>query len=301
MGFEAKVILASMSPTGHPITTMQLRYPRFIHAEFMTHREFSRNASSSRAIPVAKMIEQVRDDPAMPIHWGANQPGMQAHAELAPEDIQIMQNHWHLAAMQAADQAEFMEAHGLHKQVANRILEPFQWMHVIMTTTSFTNFDGLRRHKDAQPEIKHLADLMAEAYENAYINHLSLSDWHLPYIQHADWQAARVHLFTVNNCIPTHDETINVLIAMSAARCARVSYLTHDGKVPSVADDLKLYQRLVGSQPLHASPTEHQATPDSKFWSSVQNQEIWEHPEEHGNLYGWRQFRKMLPNEYITD
>ena len=103
MGFEAKVIADSISPANIRITTLQLRYPRFIHAEFMTHREFSRNASSSRAIPVAKMIEQVRTNPAMPIHWGKNQPGMQAHAELDAKSIEIMRHQWFSAANQAAE------------------------------------------------------------------------------------------------------------------------------------------------------------------------------------------------------
>ena len=79
---EVKVIADSISESGKRITTFQLKYPRFIHSEVMTHRVFSRNASSSRAIPVKKMIEQVRNNPAMPIHWGANQSGMQAKNEL---------------------------------------------------------------------------------------------------------------------------------------------------------------------------------------------------------------------------
>lgn len=304
MGFEAKVVLASVSPTGHPITTMQLKYPRFIHAEFMTHREFSRNASSSRAIPVAKMIEQVRNDPAMPIHWGANQPGMQAHAELTGEDLEGTKSAWKWAADYAADQAAYMSSMGAHKQVANRILEPFQWMHVIMTTTSFTNFDGLRRHKDAQPEIKHLADLMAQAREESEFQQLGLKDWHLPYVDmQQDWEAATTHLIRgrITRDMPSDSEVTNVLIAMSAARCARVSYLTHDGERPTVQQDLDLYQRLAGAQPIHASPLEHQAMPDDHCPRDRDWYNGWANYEEHGNLTGWRQFRKMVHGEYITE
>ena len=301
MGFEVKIIKHSISEQGMPLVTAQFKYPRFIHAEFMTHREFSRNASSSRAIPVAKMIEQVRNDPAMPIHWGANQPGMQADNQLGEDDIQIMKNHWLLAAEQAAEQAEFMASHGLHKQVANRVLEPYQWMHVIATTSNTSNFFGLRRHKDAQPEIKLVADLWHEALEQTPATLIKQGDWHLPYIAEADRQAAFQHL-KIGRIIrsePSDQEVTNLLIAMSAARCARVSYLTHDGELPTVQQDLDLYQRLVGAQPMHASPTEHQATPDLLFFSSVQNKEVWYNPQEHGNLKGWRQFRKMLPGEYI--
>lgn len=309
MGFEVKIIARSISEQGMPLITTQFKYPRFIHAEFMTHREFSRNASSSRAIPVAKMIEQVRNDPAMPIHWGANQPGMQADNQLDVDDIQIMKNHWLLAAEQAAEQAEFMAAHGLHKQVANRVLEPYQWMHVIATTSNTSNFFGLRRHKDAQPEIKLVADLWHEALEAFPVTLLKQGEWHLPYIEEEDVDAARIHLQVgrITRDMPSKHEIDNLLIAMSAARCARVSYLTHDGQKPSVVADLELYQRLVGAQPLHASPTEHQATPDT--WVSrivtdpqsdhSENAMDWENRHEHGNLIGWRQFRKMLPGEYI--
>ena len=300
MGFEVKIIARSVSEQGMPLVTTQFKYPRFIHAEFMTHREFSRNASSSRAIPVAKMIEQVRNDPAMPIHWGANQPGMQAASELTPDDIQIMKNHWLLAADQAADQAEFMASHGLHKQVANRILEPFQWMHVIATTSNTSNFFGLRRQKDAQPEIKLVADLWHEALEQTPVKLIKNDDWHLPYIAEADWQNAEKYLQEgrITRDMPSRAEVINLLVAMSAARCARVSYLTHEGNLPTVQQDLDLYERLVGAQPLHASPTEHQATPDA-VGDDGDGFIDWANREEWGNLKGWRQFRKMLPGEYI--
>ena len=295
MGFEVKIIARSISEAGMPLVTAQFKYPRFIHAEFMTHREFSRNASSSRAIPVKKMIEQVRHDPAMPIHWGANQPGMQADNQLDPVKQAIAQEQWMEAAWNAANVAEDMEDTGLHKQVANRILEPFQWMHVIATTSNTSNFFGLRRHKDAQPEIKLVADMWYEALEESTATLIRKDEWHLPYITANDVVKAMQWLKygRIIRSEPSKAEIDNLLICVSAARCARVSYLTHDGAEPSIEQDLALYGRLVGAEPLHASPTEHQATPDTLGPVS------WEHPEEHGNLRGWRQFRKMLPGEYI--
>lgn len=295
MGFEVKIIARSISEAGMPLVTAQFKYPRFIHAEFMTHREFSRNASSSRAIPVKKMIEQVRRDPAMPIHWGANQPGMQADNQLDPVKLAIAKDQWHEAAWNAASIAEDMEDTGLHKQVANRILEPFQWMHVIATTSNTSNFFGLRRHKDAQPEIKLVADMWYEALEESTATLIRKDEWHLPYITANDVVKAMQWLKygRIIRSEPSKAEIDNLLICVSAARCARVSYLTHDGAEPSIEQDLALYGRLVGAEPLHASPTEHQATPDTMGTVS------WEHPEEHGNLRGWRQFRKMLPGEYI--
>lgn len=300
MGFEVKIIARSVSEQGMPLVTTQFKYPRFIHAEFMTHREFSRNASSSRAIPVAKMIEQVRNDPAMPIHWGANQPGMQADNQLLPGDIPTAQAYWQKAAERAADIAEAMAGMGLHKQVANRVLEPFQWMHVIATTSNTSNFFGLRSHKDAQPEIKLVANLWHEALEQTPVKLIKQDDWHLPYIAEADWQNAEKYLQEgrITRDMPSRAEVINLLVAMSAARCARVSYLTHEGNLPTVQQDLNLYERLVGAQPLHASPTEHQATPDA-VGDDGDGFIDWANREEWGNLKGWRQFRKMLPGEYI--
>ena len=302
MGFEVKIIKHSISELGMPLITAQFKYPRFIHAEFMTHREFSRNASSSRAIPVEKMIDQVLYDPAMPIHWGQNQKGMQADHQLDAGSRMIAEEKWREAARAAADIAGKMSVLGLHKQVANRILEPFQWMHVIATTSNTSNFFGLRRHKDAQPEIKLVADLWHQALEETPAQLLKTGEWHLPYIAEADRQAAFQHLKIGRwqRSEPTDAEVTNILIAMSAARCARVSYLTHEGNLPTVQQDLDLYQRLVGAQPLHASPTEHQATPDIKTKGDFEGYGVrWANEQEHGNLKGWRQFRKMLPGEYI--
>lgn len=264
----AKVVEDSIAENGVRLTTMQLTYPRFIHAEFMTHRVFSRNASSSRAIPVAKMIEQVRTNPAMPIHWGKNQPGMQASTEMEGQELETMMRAWQQAAREAAATAEFMEKRGLHKQVANRILEPFQYMHVIVTATEWENFFELRAHPDAQPEIHALAIVMKHAMEQSTPRYLRDGDWHLPYVRLVE--RAQYH------------GEIELLLKLSGARCARVSYLTHDGQEPEVAKDVGLYERLVGSRPLHASPIEHQATPmdSADHWS--------------GNFRGWMQHRKIL-------
>lgn len=277
MTIEAKVIEDSVSSAGKRLTTLQLKYPRFIHAEFMTHRVFSRNASSSRAIPVAKMIEAVRTEPAMPIHWGKNQPGMQANEQLTGVELNDAKHCWLAAAQSAANVAEKMMAIGLHKQVANRVLEPFQHIHVIVTATEWDNFFALRAHPDAQPEIQALAVAIRDAMTHHQPRELADDEWHLPYIRDEE------------RGLP-----IEQLVKMSAARCARVSYLKHDGVAPSLEDDLTLYERLVGSMPIHASPIEHQAAPDT-LWSFDEGEtEKWEWPELHGNFVGWKQYRKMV-------
>lgn len=291
--FSAKIIEDSISAEGKRLTTMQLTYPRFIHAEFMTHRVFSRNASSSRAIPVAKMIEQVRTNPAMPVHWGKNQPGMQAHEAFTGKDAAACEKAWRVAASNAAGVAEAMNTFGLHKQVANRILEPFQWIHVIVTATEWENFFQLRVHPDAQPEIRVLAELMLMAMSTSTPKLLKEGEWHLPYIT----QDERNDSYFI-----AHPEK---LCAISAARCARVSYLLHDGSVPDLKKDLALYDRLVGSVPLHASPVEHQATPDKfveQYSGNTDDQpdmaEYWDQPAMHGNFVGWQQFRKTVELQF---
>lgn len=266
MTITAKVIEDSLSIYGARLTTLQLTYPRFIHAEFMTHRVFSRNASSSRAIPVAKMVEMVRTDPAMPIHWGANQPGMQAKSELMPlANRTHSKTLWVKAANQAADIAEAMMKMGLHKQVANRLLEPFQHIHVVVTATEWQNFFDLRCHPDAQPEIQELATQMRLAIAESLPTAVCVDEWHLPYVTMAEREMY---------------ETTE-LVKISAARCARVSYLKHDGTESDIKEDLELYERLVGGVPLHASPIEHQATPDFPDNCS-------------GNFKGWIQYRKKV-------
>jgi len=286
MTIEAKIIADSISDEGIRLTTFQLRYPRFIHAELMTHRVFSRNASSSRAIPVKKMIEDLRRDPAMPVYWGSNQAGMQAGAELEMHDLLGAKCVWIAAMEDAIAHAETLMGAGLHKQIANRILEPWAHINVVVTATDYANFYALRRHADAQPEIKVLADAMWEASKASSPDPLKSGDWHLPYIEGDDWY-----------------KEIDVLKKVSVARCARVSYLTHDGRQTSIEEDVALYEKLVVSRPLHASPAEHQATPDIYFTGKELTQfpepEGWEHSELHGNFTGWIQYRKTLENEFI--
>lgn len=317
MTISAKMILDSISPQGIRLRTFLLRYPRFIHAELMTHRMFSRNASSSRAIPVHKMIADLRLDPAMPVYWGSAKPGMQAGDELTGQELLDVKAHWLDLMEQAIISATFMMQAGLHKQVANRVLEPWGHITVVVTATDFENFYALRRHKDAQPEIKELADLMWALESASMPKLLTPGDWHLPFINDDDWEVART--FSQENRVtrdmPRHEEILEVLKRVSVARCARTSYLTHEGKITTVPEDYLLYDRLVVSKPLHASPAEHQATPDLQSWKQtiavgdpnnpddddenvLDTSQAWEHPHQHGNLRGWRQLRKMLPHEY---
>jgi thymidylate synthase ThyX len=261
--FEGKAALVSViehsinGHTGKELLTFQLRYWRAIHSEMLTHRVFSRNASSSRAIPTAKLLEEVRTDAAKPVHWGKNQSGMQAHEEcdalvVDPTTGELLTREvaWERAAVHASNWAEAFASAGYHKQIVNRHLEPFSRISVVATATEYENWYELRDHEDAQPDIRDLAHTMITAYEASKPRIVKYKgsgtdarNWHLPYITLEE----RIRF-------PVAD-----LLAMSAARCARVSYLTHDKQNPSRDADIGLYERLVLSKPLHASPLEHQA------------------------------------------
>lgn len=309
MTITAKIIEDSITRDGLRLTTMQLRYPRMIHAEVMTHRVFSRNASSSRAIPVSKVIEDVMTDPAMPSHWGKNQPGMQAeeeHNALIPRVYVFTDLTREAAWLMARDSAvevakQFAEA-GYHKQIVNRLLEPFSHINVVVTSVNYNNFYALRRHKDAQPEIKLLADAMWEAQQASEPFLLKSGNWHLPYIRHKDTLAMNAYMTDkgMTNVMANYlyDTLTSLLIKVSVARCARTSYLLHDGKETTIEADMGLYDRLLASEPLHASPAEHQATPDVKYRNS--NGDVkWFRGEKHGNLPGFIQFRKTLDGEFV--
>lgn len=285
-GCSVKIVADSISEAGKRIVTPQLRYWRPIHSELMTHRVFSRNASSSRAIPVAKMIEQVKTDPAMPIYWGKNQAGMSAREELTGRDLTLAMNDWLNARNSAVEHAERLVQCGAHKQIVNRLLEPWQYISVIVTATEWENFFELRCHPDAQPEIQDLAETIRKAMALSTPRLLKAGEWHLPYVTDDDWE------YLVDRFGEDVEVQIEYARKISAARCARVSYLLHDGTVPSIDKDLDLYEKLVGSRPLHASPVEHQATPDEIVDGD------WVAPMLHGNFVGWIQNRKLVERQF---
>lgn len=273
------IVADSTAPSGIRLTTFVLTYPRFIHSEFMTHRAFSRNASSSRAIPVKKQIQMVKENPAMPLAFRANKAGMQAGESFGPFKQFLCRFVWRSACYAAIFFATLMEKLNIHKQYANRILEPFSHITVVCTATDFANFFALRVHPDAQPEIHELAKWMALFYELNTPVQMIEGEVHLPFINPKE----------INSIINSNiEDKHGTLIKMSVARCARVSYLNHEGKEPTMEQDLKLYDRLVGSAPIHASPAEHQAIASS------------DPTMRSGNFRGWTQYRQLLLNQNIV-
>lgn len=281
-GCKVAVVEASINgATQKKLTTFVLRYWRAIHAEVLTHRQFSRNASSTRAIPTAMLIADIRSDPAGPIFWGKNQPGMQAREELDPNtlvrnpitgEMLTLADAWKAAANTAAEWAQAFTDAGVHKQIAGRPTEPFGWITVVLSSTEWDNWYELRDHKDAQPEIQDVAQTMKAAQAAAAyrrVDHYRLQDprsWHLPFVTIEERRSR-----------PVLD-----LIRMSTARCARTSYNNHDMSTPDILKDLGLHDALVVAEPLHASPSEHQACAVEDNIPS-------------GNYTGgWGQYRKML-------
>jgi len=279
MPITANIVARSIY-NNQEIITFELEYPRFIHSEFMTHRVFSRNGASSRAIPIKKQIEHIREFTARPVLWGKNQTGMQATELIEnPEDaVQV----WNIARDHAIQSAENMLELGIHKQISNRILEPFSHMKVVLTATEFSNWFELRDHEDAQPEIQELAKKMKEAMEKTPAKKLNVNEWHVPYYKDGCW---------CHDCT----ETLEDAIAISASCCAQVSYRKLDDSLEKARN---IYQRLIASKPMHASPFEHQACPMKieKDWKNISG---ITHLDRHGNYWsnnfkGWVQHRSLM-------
>lgn len=265
MSYDVKILADSVSETGARLTTMEVTLPRIVLAEFNTHRMLSRNSASSRAIPVERQIDRVLGDTFAPISWGRNGRGMQAREVLDELDRQSAQRLWLEARDRAVDSAFKLIGLGVHKQIVNRLLEPFMWHTIIVSATEWANFFALRCHPDAQPEIRRAAELMREARDASIPCPLASDHWHLPLFNLEDFPGR------------TPDECCRI----SIGRCARVSYLTHDGRRDPKAD-IALCERLQASG--HMSPFEHVARPMEG---------------RHGNFVGWQQYRQTIPGEDV--
>lgn len=301
MGYEAKILADSISPAGHRLTTFEVTFPRIVLAEFNTHRMLSRNSASSRAIPVEKRIAQVEADPFVPAAFGKNQKGMQAESELEGEEAARAFLNWNAGKLQAIKMAAQLAACGVHKQLANRLLEPFSWHTVICTATDWENFFSLRCHPNAQPEIRTVAEMMRRLYDDPVHvpRALGHGEWHLPLVDSPDLDGWDLRV--VGNWSEIE------LARLSAARCARVSYLTHDGKRDPKAD-LDLYEKLTTNG--HMSPLEHPARPmtprelelfrqNSVEWRRTEWASVVTRTHYLGNFNGWVQLRKLIPGESV--
>lgn len=308
---KVKIIADSISPEGVRLITVQFRQPRMIHSDFLTHRVFSRNGRSSRAVPVVTLLAEAQN-PYVP-HFLKNKPGMMATEEFLPEDFAKAEEIWRRMAAQTVQGVAELNALGVHKQWANRPLEWFGYIDVLVTSTDWNNYLALRDHEAAQPEIQMIAQAIRTAIDQSAPMRLQPGQWHLPYIEMKDWELARLFLKVgrITRDEPTGPEIIELLKKISAARCARLTYKPFDGD-GSFEAELNRYKRLIEDQPVHASPIEHQATPDTKSIYQVRKEtasgdfivmshgQDWDNPHLHGNFSGWIQQRKLTPNEYVA-
>lgn len=272
MTIKAEIVADSVFPNGIRITTALATYPLMVHPEFMTHKVFGRCASSSRAIPFKTMVRRAIDDPAMPVSFGKNQKGMQAGAELEGWRLWLVKQLWRKARWPVIGFAYALHGLGVHKQVVNRLLAPWTHITVVMTSVYWANFFALRCHEAADPTMRALAEALWVAREASEPVSLKADGWHLPFVTKEELEL----------------HGLDKALMISAERCARTSY----GKNEGLDLTFRLFNQLVGSSPVHASPLEHQATGDTKTRSGY-----WRNPTLHGNLTGCIQYRKLIPNE----
>lgn len=294
----ARVIKDSITPQGIRLTTFELEYPRFVHSEFMTHRMLSKNSASSRAIPIDKMHDHIMAVPQEPIQWGKNQPGMQAKEVLGPAEEAHAVQIWDGARQSAISFSRALASIGLHKQIANRVTEPFMQMKVVCSGTDFRNFFWLRDHEDADPTIRELARCMKLAMDESVPVVLRPGEWHVPYVDTVREKDVFNYYDTSGKKITEQEAKV-----VSASCCAQVSYRRLDDSIDKA---YAIFDRLINSVPVHASPVEHQATPIDLDKAANLTNGVWlEHGITHvdrnrmpysGNFRGWAQFRQFIKN-----
>lgn len=309
MSYDVKILLDSVNPAGVRLTTWELTYPRFVHAELMTHRVFSRSSASSRAIPYKTMRDRIVNDPVMPVWWGKNQAGMQAEVPMSLAEIVVAEQTWVRGMKRAVETADELHTLGAHKQIVNRVTEPWMWITVIMSTTCHANWFEQRDHKAAQPELRHFAAYMHDLYWSMKPKFLPAGEWHMPLLD--DREQLVSEGFT--SVKPTFDygygdgglrflpvslsDFDNTLQAISAGRCARTSYLTHHGK-RDPKEDVGLFQRMSGASPSHRAPLEHVAQSMASSPSAIATLDHdFTGNAFFGNFQGFKQLRGFVPNE----
>jgi len=300
MSYDAKILADSITEHGERLTTFEVTFPRIVLAEVNTHRMLSRNSASSRATPVAKKIAQIEVDPFIPAAFIKNQKGMQGAEALDDAMALEAEAWWRQGVTGALSVARALSGAGLHKALANRVLEPYAWHTAILSATDWSNFWHLRVNPDAQGEFRTAAEMMLALYEKHEPTLLGDDDWHLPLVSEEERDAA----------LPGTPAEVHAadqrLVKISVARCARVSYLTHDG-VRDQAEDLALYEKLVTGG--HLSPLEHVARPMTTYERTRFEQiphmwdgRVWIWAGQRtthylGNYDGWVQHRKLVPGE----
>lgn len=299
--YEAKVMLDSMAPSGHRLTTILCTYPEFVHNELMTHRDFSRNSGSSRAIPGSKIRRSIMTDPVMPIYWGTAQKGMQPGDALDIDLSDRAAEIWLKMRDACVGGSKALDDLGVHKQYINRPMQPWKWMTTLVSATRWSNFFALRCDPMAQAEMQRLAYdirdhygvwieppslefiklslLLRDVWEMSVPRNMIAGEWHLPFITSMDWDEA-----IDQNTNKSPQLVLPYMQKVSTGRCARLSYLTHFG-VRDLREDARLHDDLV--LPGHWSPFEHVAMAG----------ELMDQNTSSGNFMGWYQYRQMFEGQ----
>ena len=309
----AKIICDSISETGKRITTFELEYSRYIHAELLTHRMLSKNCSSSRAIPIENMLGYIESNMSVPVYLGRNKSGMKAVEEIEDKDEAV--SVWKDSFYQVEDSVNKLLDLKVHKQIANRLTEPYQMMKVVVTATEWDNFFNLRIDKDAQPELVMLAVKMFNAMQGSTPKTLKAGQWHLPYVDSVESEEKPIvgsrdngqyYFLTDNDGNNLGGIYLEDAIKISVASCAAVSYRTENMTLDK-AD--KIFDMLINAETLHSSPFEHVAKPIVVCEDDYENVSYmtgtWEDGITHmkysdelcsGNFTGWIQYRHLLNN-----
>ncbi len=301
-----KMVKDSISPDGVRLYTFELDYWRGFHSENMTHRMLSKNASSTRAIPINKVIDHIRKNTGMPIHWGMNNPGMQSNREISIEHEEMARKEWLDCMEDVISHVETLsDKNGIngHKQWVGRLLEPFSTIKVVLSGTEIANYRHLRKHPSAQPEFKDLLECIDICIDESVPQALNYGEWHLPYIKTERNSMGEL-------CYYSNDVELDLDTArkISTSCCAQASYRKLDESLDKALDIFeKLNLNNNSNDPAHASPTEHQATPmniignpfDPNQWESGithvrRDGSLWS-----GNFRGWIQHRQLIPNEAV--
>lgn len=316
MAFAAKVVLDSINPDRQRLISVLATYPRFIHAEIMTHRDRARNAASSRAIPwktkrkklvnesdaeyAANMAEgglptlttncmyrMISEDPVIPMKWGAEQSGMQTGGEIAEELRPKAQAIWLNAMKNALASADELATLGVHKSLCNRLTEPWMWITVLMTATEWKNFFRLRCHPDAEIHFQKIAGMIRYEIARSTATRLNFFEWHTPFVDNEEKKEIEGAHRSGALIVPVEMTALDCIKRISAGRCARLSYLTHEGK-RDWGLDIALATKLIvrPDDVIHASPLEHVARSADKSCRS-------------GPYRGWFQYRKEFHNENV--
>lgn len=290
-GISAKVIADSINEQGKRITTFELEFHRYILSEMNTHRVASKNTASSRAIPIRKVIEAVRTNPAVPVYFGSHQVGMQAGAELPEQAKAEAKRIWLEQAEQACKTAEQLTALGGAKEWVNRILEPYTFIKQVFTSTEYNNFFALRDSEYAQPEIRDLARKMKALYEAGKPKFLKKGYWHLPYVKTEECDNVQIYFDYDGNQI-----ALEQALKLSASLVAQTSFRLQNSSQEKAED---IFKKLIESKPVHASPTEAQAMSwdSSKHvgWTQFHNNGL----PGSGNLQGWIQYRQLIKDNVV--